>query len=99
MGKKITVYLTDSEMEMLEKLCSDQPIPNQSRIIKKALKAMFDGGLLLKEGSIVEHSGDAQAPVLITGGSKKEMQIILAKEELKKINIVKSKEVENKNER
>lgn len=43
MGKRITLYLTQTELDMIQKLCAKDGVgPNMSSTLKQALKKMFD---------------------------------------------------------
>lgn len=97
MGKRITLYLTDDELVMIEKICAkDGEGPNMSRTLKAGLLKMFEscrflGGpehtpphepSFITEEAIVEQI--AEKRITITKESEEDKKSEKQKEELKK---------------
>ena len=81
MGKKITVYLTDKELEVLESLLERHDTNSMSRILKTALIEMFTrDGMMLKED--LPHE---KAPIVFTKGTMDVVRKQIAKDVKKDI--------------
>lgn len=94
MGKKITVYLTDEEFEILLKAGEKLGTDSMSFVIKQSLKNAFGNSVLVTGGSIVEHEhGKVEASILSKGTMQEICKSILKKDEEKK-SILKKEGVE-----
>lgn len=67
MGKRITLYLTDAELNMIQKICeSDGKSPNMSRTLKDGLLEIFNKCVMLPENARV-HMG-LKSPTILSSG-------------------------------
>lgn len=48
MGRKVTIYLTDAEFSMLEKICQQDGHQNMTKVLKQSLVQMFEGAYLTR---------------------------------------------------
>lgn len=91
MGKKISVYLTDKEFQVLEKLLDHRKSDSVSKIVKTALLQMFSAdGFIIKEPTFLEHEGGVHgkpsAVVFTRGATGEKTKAILKKEGVKTLD-------------
>ena len=86
MGRKITVYLTEHELKIMEALVTHYEADSVSQVVKNALAEMFSkDGLFLKEGV-----PDREKRVtIVTKGASEPMKKYLIRKDLEKKAILK----------